>query len=304
MKIQKTSLKKSIKNKTVRNKSKIMHKKIYRGGEPPIYNPEYQECLDRLRQIHQFRDSLDEVSDSLDANDKKALRLLCFLDEFDLKRECEEAFRYHLDLQNYELDTTLQELESRLTPLLAQKRAIHRKRQRSTPGDNDKVRMAINYAPVLRQLQDRITYLEGIIKDDNTRPRTADWDGKPIFARQLEPNAENELELSKKRYARLMSDNPEVDPFEASDAQRQYYELCQHVIDLEDEIFEIRKLKRELIKIYKDGRMRAAIGIINNWANEFKSEVFNLSPEQTLIELRSERSLSAPQIMQMILQFE
>jgi len=301
MKIQKTSLKKSINNKTVRNKSRIMHKKMYRGGEPPIYNPEYQECLDRLREIHQFRDSLDEVSDSLDAEDISSLRLLCLLDEFDLKRECEEAFRYHLDLQNYELDTTLQQLESRLAPLIMQKRAIDRKRQRSTPGDNDKVRMAVEHAPGLIELRDRITYLEGIIKDDNTRPRTADWDGKLIFARQLEPNAENELELAKKRYARLMSLNPEVDPFQASDAQRQYYELGQHVIDLEDEIYEIKKLKRELTKIYKDGRRRAAIGIINKWASEFKPGVFNLLPEQTLIELRSERALSAQQIMEMIL---
>ena len=107
-----------------------MHKKIYRGGEPPIYNPEYQECLDRLRGIHQFRDNLDKVSDSLDADDINALRLLCFLDIVDLKSECEEAFKYHLDLQNYEFDTTLQQLERRFVPLLAQKRAIDRKRQR------------------------------------------------------------------------------------------------------------------------------------------------------------------------------
>jgi hypothetical protein len=315
MKIQKISLK-NIKNKAVRNKSKIMNKKkIYIGGvgEEPKWHGDLQyknNCENKLHfGIRNFNTVLeiDSRLTVVDDEDIEALKLLNFLYEFEFfKNECEEFFKYYIDWQNWNIDRQLSELEDELQSLIAKERLIEKKGP-LTQADRIKIKKTVELTQWLPDIKSRIEHLSSLIKDIQMGKRDfhyKDVDGSPIikyYYKKDLPNLNIQLEEEQKKYDSIMSQiDSDVDPFEVLST----YKLQQNIKDRQGKIRNKIKEKIKLNKKYKDGTRRTAIGIINKWATKFKPEVFNLLPGQTLIELMNERSLKAPQIMEMILQSE
>jgi hypothetical protein len=307
MKIQKTSLK-NIKNKAVRNKSKIANKKIYSGGvgdEPKWHGGD--ECSNRLHEIQHFSDYILEVDSRLaevDDKDIYVLKLLSLLDEIDFfKNECEEYFKYYIEWENWKLDTELLKLEDELQSFIVR---LLEKKEPLTQADRIKIKKTYKLAWPAKWVKNRIDYCSSIIKDIQMGKtvekfrRDDDWIIK-YWTKEDLPELNKRLENDQKEYDRIMSQvDPDIDPLEVLDT----YDLKRNKKRVLKAIRNNRNKKIKLNKKYKDGTRRTAIGIINKWATKFNPEVFNLLPGQTFIELRSALSLNAPQIMEMMLQSE